>query len=71
MTYVRVQIHELGAALTLIRDAYYPVVPPMAPYPDRLDDHRLYRNRHDDDGPAMEDCVGRKYYNLTGLKPKT
>lgn len=66
----RVQIHELGAALSLIRNEYYPVVPPQAPYPDRLNHNNLYKKPHNDDGPAMEDCVGRKYFNLTGLKPR-
>lgn len=69
-TYGRVQIHELGAALTFIRDAYYPARPPLAPYPERLNDNGLYPNGHGDDGPAMEDCVGRKYFNLKGLTPQ-
>ncbi|HEU4710983.1 MAG TPA: discoidin domain-containing protein [Pyrinomonadaceae bacterium] len=66
----RVQIHELGTALTMIRNAYYP--PPAVlvnGYPP-LEDNGLYKDGHDDDGPAMEDCVGRKYYNITGLKPR-
>jgi YD repeat-containing protein len=60
MVWGRVQVHELGAALTHIRNKYHPG--PYAPrLPDKLDpDHR-------DDGPSMEDCVGRKYYAAKGL----
>jgi hypothetical protein len=70
MTYFRTQIHELGAALSLIRDKYYPPPPPLVNY-ERLDDHGLYKDGHGDDGPAMEDCIGRKYFNLNGLKPRS
>jgi hypothetical protein len=38
---------------------------------ERLDDHGLYKDGHGDDGPAMEDCIGRKYFNLNGLKPRS
>ena len=68
-SYGRVQIHELGAALTLIRNAFYPARPPLAPY-EPLKDNGLYPDGHPDDGPAMEDCVGRKYFNLKGLTPR-
>jgi YD repeat-containing protein len=71
ISYVRVQFHELGAALTLIRDKYFPVVPPQAPYPERLNHNNLYKTPHGDDGPAMEDCIGRKYFNLAGLQPRS
>jgi hypothetical protein len=67
--YFRVQIHELGAALTRIRNQYYPPEGPMLPYPAHLNDNGLYKNGHDDDGPAMEDCVGRSYYKMNGLTP--
>ena len=58
------QLHELGASLSRIRNAYY-VVPPMVD-PGPLPDNGLNPG-HPDDGPAMEDCVGRRYYNQTGL----
>jgi hypothetical protein len=70
MTFFRAQIHELGAALTLIRDKYYPPQPPLVAYKP-LKDNGLYKNGHSDDGPAMEDCIGRKYFNLSGLKPRS
>jgi hypothetical protein len=68
MAYFRVQIHELGAALTDIRNKYYPAQPPMTDYKP-LDNHGLYSDGHEDDGPAMEDCVGRNYYKMNGLTP--
>jgi hypothetical protein len=34
-----------------------------------LDNHGLYSDGHEDDGPAMEDCVGRNYYKMNGLTP--
>lgn len=64
MTYVRVQIHELGASLSAIRDMYY-----VAPGKEILSDGGLYKGRHEDDGPALEDCVGRNYYKQMGLTP--
>jgi hypothetical protein len=61
MIYVRVQIHETGAALTVIRDQYHPA--PYAPLDKNLDPE------HGDDGPALEDCVGKTYYQQKGLTP--
>jgi hypothetical protein len=61
MEYVRVQIHETGAALSAIRDIYHPA--PWAPLEQRLDPG------HPDDGPALEDCVGRTYFQQMGLTP--
>jgi hypothetical protein len=63
MDYVRVQIHETGASLSAIRNIYHP-----GPWKPRLDDGGLDPN-HDDDGPSLEDCVGRNYYQQMGLKP--
>lgn len=62
------QIHELGAALTLIREKYDPIEGPELPR-GPLPHNGLYPGGHGDDGPAMEECVGRRYYNQTGLKP--
>jgi hypothetical protein len=62
MDWVRTQIHETGAALTHIRDRYYPG-PWAVPDREGLDP------RHPDDGPAMENCVGKKIYQRLGLKP--
>jgi YD repeat-containing protein len=63
MDYIRTQFHETGAALSMIRSRYYPR--PYAPLPD----NGLYKGGHEDDGPAMEDCVGRHYYAAKGLTP--
>ena len=63
MDYIRVQIHETGAALTHIRDKYHP-----GPWASRLPDGGLDPT-HPDDGPALEDCVGRIYYKQMGLTP--
>ena len=63
MTYVRVQIHETGAALSLLRNMYHP-----GPWPARLDDGGLDPT-HDDDGPSLENCVGQEYYKQMGLTP--
>ncbi len=62
MDWVRTQIHETGAALSYIRDRYYPGVwaPPDG---EGLDPD------HGDDGPAMENCVGKKIYAKLGLTP--
>ena len=62
MDYIRVQIHETAVSLTGIRNIYHsgPWAPTM---PNDLDP------THDDDGPALEDCVGRKYYEQMGLTP--
>jgi hypothetical protein len=65
MDYIRVQIHETGASLSAIRDIYHP-----GPWKPRLDDGNLDPN-HPDDGPALEDCVGRTYFQQLGLKPHT
>jgi hypothetical protein len=54
MLYIRVQIHELGVSLSAIRDIYHP-----GPGQPVLDDRGLDPG-HGDDGPALEDCVGRK-----------
>jgi len=62
MEYVRVQIHELGVSLSAIRDIYHPG-PGIPILPNDLDPG------HEDDGPALEDCVGKKYYQQMGLKP--
>lgn len=62
MDYVRVQIHEAGAALTLIRDMYHPAM--WMPFENKLDPD------HPDDGPVLEDCVGENYYKQLGLTPK-
>ena len=74
-SYFRVQVHELGAALTNIRNKYYPAGPPMpGDYEPRPDGglSKLYPGgSHSDEGPAMEDCVGRKYYQMNGLTPVT
>lgn len=64
MNYVRTQIHELGASLSLLRNAYHP-----GPWANRLPDNNLDPT-HDDDGPSLEECVGRKYYEQMGLKPQ-
>lgn len=61
--FVRVQIHETGAALTHIRNLYHP-----GPWAPRLPDGDLDPD-HGDDGPSLEDCVGRDYYKQMGLKP--
>ena len=63
MDYIRVQIHETGAALSLIRNAYHP-----GPWALRLPDGGLDPT-HDDDGPSLEDCVGREYYKQLKLTP--
>ncbi|HZN09313.1 MAG TPA: hypothetical protein VFB65_21135 [Pyrinomonadaceae bacterium] len=63
MDYVRVQVHETGAALSLIRNIYHP-----GPWASRLPDREL-DPEHKDDGPALEDCVGRNYYSQMGLTP--
>ena len=63
MDYVRIQLHEAGASLGFIRSAYHP-----GPW-SRPQDNGLYPKGHRDDGPAMEDCVGRKYYESKGLTP--
>jgi len=61
LLYVRVQIHETGAALSYIRDLYHP-----GPWAIRLNDGGLDPD-HTDDGPSLEDCVGREYYKQMGL----
>lgn len=61
MDWFRTQIHETGAVLTYLRNRYYRTA--YLPFPSDL--HR----EHDDDGPAMEDCVGEKVYAKLGLKP--
>ncbi len=66
----RVQIHELGAALTLIRNVYYAPPAVLVNGYEPLSDDGLYPHGHPDDGPAMEDCVGRNYYSRTGLTPR-
>jgi hypothetical protein len=63
MTYVRVQIHELGASLSAIRDIYHPAM-----WARRLPDENLDPD-HRDDGPSLEECVGRYYYEQLGLTP--
>lgn len=65
MDYVRIQLHESGAALGHIQQRFYPLtrLPPH--------DGDLHPKGHRDDGPAMEDCVGRKYYQAKGLKPSS
>ena len=63
MDWVRTQIHETGAALTILRNKYHP-----GPAATKLPDGGLDPD-HEDDGPAMEDCVGRKVYERLGLKP--
>jgi hypothetical protein len=65
MLYIRVQIHELGVSLSAIRDIYHP-----GPGQPVLDDRGLDPG-HGDDGPALEDCVGRKYYAQMSLTPKS
>lgn len=67
---LRTQIHELGAALTEIRDKYYPWIAPEKASTKPLKDGGLYGGKHDDDGPAMEDCVGRHYFEASKLTPK-
>jgi len=62
MDFVRIQLHEAGSALTTIQNGYHP-----GPR-ERPSDGGLYSPQHPDDGPAMEDCVGRKYYESKGLK---
>lgn len=61
MDYIRVQIHEGGAALSAIRNIYHPG--PWAPLENDL------APQHPDDGPALEDCVGDFYYKQMGLTP--
>ena len=61
MRFVRTQIHETGAALTFIRNKYHPGLPPIR---NTLDPG------HGDDGPALEDCIGRRYYARMGLRAK-
>jgi hypothetical protein len=63
MEFVRVQIHEAGAALSAIRNIYHP-----GPWARRLPDGGLDSD-HQDDGPSLEDCVGRIYFQQMGLKP--
>jgi hypothetical protein len=63
MEYIRVQIHEMGAALSAIRNLYHP-----GPWPPRLPDGHL-DPQHEDDGPSLEDCVGRHYFQQMGLTP--
>jgi hypothetical protein len=63
LDYVRIQLHESGTAIGNLRRRYHPG--PWANPSDR----GLYPGGHDDIGPAMEDCVGRKYYGEKGLKP--
>lgn len=63
MDYIRVQIHETGAALSAVRNIYHP-----GPWAPRLDDRNLDPG-HPDDGPALEDCVGREYFKQMGLTP--
>ncbi|HEY0765342.1 MAG TPA: PKD domain-containing protein, partial [Pyrinomonadaceae bacterium] len=63
MNYVRVQIHELGASLSAIRDIYHPAM-----WKRRLEDEGLDPD-HDDDGPSLENCVGREYYKQMHLTP--
>jgi hypothetical protein len=65
----RVQIHELGVALSAIRNRDFAPPVPYLKFPD-LDDNDLYPHGHDDDGPALEDCVGRKYFSALGFKPR-
>ena len=62
MDYIRVQIHETAVSLTGIRNIYHSG-PWARTMPNDLDP------THDDDGPALEDCVGRKYYEQMGLTP--
>jgi hypothetical protein len=61
LPFFKTQIHELGGALGLITKMYYP------------SDYRLFNNRlapnHQDNGPAFEDCVGRRVYQSLGLTP--
>jgi hypothetical protein len=64
MDYVRIQLHETGAQLSTIRDRYH-----AGPWARPLPDGGLYPDGHPDDGPAMEDCVGKKYYENKGLTP--
>jgi len=64
MTYVRVQIHETAASLSAIRNLYHP-----GPWAPRLNDGGLDPD-HQDDGPSLEDCVGRQYYKQMGLTPR-
>jgi hypothetical protein len=63
LLYVRVQIHETGSALTHLRNLYHP-----GPWAPRLPDGGLDPD-HSDDGPSLEDCVGRHYYKQMGLTP--
>jgi hypothetical protein len=63
MNFVRVQVHEAGAALSIIRNIYH-----SAPWALRLPDDNLDPD-HEDDGPSLEDCVGKEYYKQMGLKP--
>jgi hypothetical protein len=55
--------HETGSAINTISSHYHP-----GPYANPSD-YGLYPGKHHDVGPAMEDCVGRKYYKAKGLKP--
>jgi hypothetical protein len=63
MDYIRVQIHELGASLSDIRNLYHPAM-----WRRRIDDNNL-DPEHDDDGPSLEECVGSEYYKQLGLRP--
>jgi len=62
MDWVRTQIHETGAALTHLRNRYHPA-PWLKPDDGGLDPS------HNDDGPAMENCVGAKIYAKWGKRP--
>jgi hypothetical protein len=61
LPFLKTQVHELGGALGLITNIYYP------------QDYALFQNRlspgHRDNGPAFEDCVGRHIYQSLGLTP--
>ena len=66
-SYGWVQIHELGAALSIIRDAFYLPVLHDCLILNVLVTMAFTRMVM----VMMEDCVGRNNYNLKGLKPRS
>ena len=64
LRFVRTQIHELGASLTLITAKDYPTAREAHLMPNNLDP------QHPDNGPLLEDCVGKKIYTKYGLTPR-
>jgi RHS repeat-associated protein len=71
MDFIATQIHETAAALSFIRNKYHPdSYKPQGALSAAYGGQNALEPFHGDDGPAMEDCVGSKYYQAKGMTPK-